>query len=341
MKDLLNIKEFAKLAGVSTATVSRCFSKRNKVSPKTLNEVLELAKKRGFRPNQVAKSSFGGKTRSVGVLLCNLGTSYFADIATGIQQVMLLDDYLPIIISVRQESDAAALHRLIDHRVDGIIACVSDISLSKEELSEIRRFKLPMVTIDGFFNQVEWDNVRCDEVACGRLAAEYLIRCGHRKFGMISSALGIGPSALRFQSFVKTAGQLGVPVDKSAIFTSENRLSADIDSEICSFLRNLGTGYAFYCFNDNEARHLYKAAQQLKWRIPDDISVVGTADLNYAQFLIPPLTTIRQNGMEVGRIAGKIILERINGNDDSYCHVNIDVNLIERNSVKINTRNEC
>lgn len=328
IKKVLNIKEFATVAGVSVATVSRVFSNDAKVAVKTRKMVLDYADKYSYRPNLVAKGLLDGHTQSVGVLLHNLNTSYFADIAYGIQEVMQPLNYLPIISSIRNESGMQSLLRLIDHRVEAIIACVSDFDLSDAELAEIRRFKLPMVTIDKLFHHDDCDNVGSDESACGLLAAECFIKNGHCHLGVFSSGNGIYKNNLRIRSFIETVKRNDIKVSESAIL-----LESEKKFDLAGALSKNGKGFGYYCYNDKDAALIYDATRILNWRIPEDISIIGTADLNFAKFMYPGLTTIRQNGIENGRMAAKIILNRINGDDSGYKHVNSDVALIERGSV--------
>ena len=326
----LNIREFAALAGVSTATVSRVFAEDEKVRPQTAQRVLRLARLHSFRPNTVAQSSFGAKTKSIGVLLCNLRTSYFADIALGIQAYLLPKGYLPIIISERSFArDYVSLRRLVDHRVDGLIACVGERAFVPEELAEIERFSLPVVTVDVWDDAIWKDRIASDEEMIGRLAAEYLVTAGHRNiFFYVESRTPLSMLP-RFVACRKRLSELGVKIARQKYLSvgEENRVEATKE-----FLRRLPLPVACYAYNDNCALTIYRAAEELKLRIPQDISVIGTADLNFSAFLAPPLTTIRQDGQKTGRVAAECLLEMIGGLPPRGA-LNIPVELIERGSV--------
>ena len=322
----MNIKDFAEAAGVSTATVSRVFAHDPKVRAKTAERVRALAEQFDFRPNLVAQSAFNGKTKSLGVLLHSLQTSYFADIATGIQQVLLPKDYLPIIVSLRQGQDFVALRRLVDHRVDGIIAAVGEQDFSETELREINRFQLPVVTIDAFGQFMSSDNVSSDESACGALAAEFFAGKGHSAFYFFAS--NPKPEKLmRYQAYREKLLELGFA---EPVILLEKEYS---DRKLAEALRNCKTPCACYCFNDNDAAALYRAASLAGLRIPEEISVIGTADLNIASTMSPGLTTIRQDGVEIGRLAAELILEKLNSDHITYTKRISSVELIERESV--------
>ncbi len=321
----LNIKEFAKLAGVSTATVSRVFSRDPKVTEATSTRVRELAEEHHFRPNQVAKSSFNGKTRSIGVLLCSLNTSYFADIALGIQQVLLPKDYLPIIVSLRGDADLVSLRRLVDHRVDGIIACIADQSFTNEELREIEIYQLPVVTIDAFAQKLFSDNISSDEEKCGRLAAEYFLKQGHRNIGFVYCSVHDVEKMPRYISFRGALFKAGVEITPDKLYNHNAPLG--------EWLSRQSRPFACYCYNDLDAVKLREAAAALGWSVPEDLSIIGTADLNFAAMMSPPLTTIRQNGCEIGELAAELILKRLAGDTSTHYKVTSDVSLVERGSV--------
>ncbi len=325
----LNIKEFAKVAGVSTATISRVFSRDPKVTDATAARIRELAEQYHFRPNQVAKSAFNGKTRSIGVLLCSLNTSYFADIALGIQQVLLPQDYLPIIISLRGDGDMVSLKRLVDHRVDGIIACIADQSFSNEELREIEIYQLPVVTIDAFAQKLFSDNISSDEEKCGRLAAEYFLKKGHRNLGFVYCSIHDIDQMPRYVGFRGHLFKSGIEIGSGKIYSNNLNISLQ------EWLSRQSRPFACYCYNDTDAAKLRQAADDIGWSVPEDLSIIGTADLNFAAMMSPPLTTIRQNGCEIGELAAELILKRMAGDSSNHYKVTSDVSLIERGSVII------
>lgn len=336
--NVLNIKEFSSLAGVSTATVSRVFAGKKTVTEATRSHVLSLAEQFGFRPNQVAQSSFGGKTKSVGVILCRLTNSYFADIAVGIQRELLKADYLPIVIDLREDGERAGLRRLIDHRVDGIILSIADQTLGEDEIREITRFSLPVVTVDGTGYDMSYDNVSSDDRNSGRIAGEYLTRCGHRHIGYVFSAHERSHTALsRLDGLREALAESGVVIKQSDIINLPVADRPD-DMTLIEHLRGYLTAperpSAIYAFNDYDAVLVYRAAVAAGLRIPDDLSVIGNGGLDFSSVMFPPLSSIRQDGMEIGRQAAVMMLARL----DNYCgsprKIVQTVELIERGSVR-------
>ncbi len=330
---ILNIKDFSEIAGVSVATVSRVFSGKQTVTKKTKEKILTLADQYGFRPNQVAKSSFGGKTKSIGVLLCRLSCSYFADIAIGIQRELLNVDYLPIVIDLGEDGERIGLKRLVDHRVDGIILSIADQSLTEKEIAEITRFSLPVVTVDGTGYKMAYDNVSSDDRAGSRLAGKYLADYGHRQIGFVcSSSFGSLPMLSRLEGLRSALADNDIVLRDRDIIHLEGNHSNQV-KKLVEYLSTPERPTAIYAFNDNDALPVYQAAHQANLRIPTDLSVIGHAGLNFSKVMMPPLTTIQQDGKGIGQKAAQLILERLNNNDMPLRKELHPVSLVERNSV--------
>lgn len=330
----MNIKEFSALAGVSTATVSRVFARNSSVAGKTRERILELAQRHGFRPNQVAKASFGGKTKSVGVLLCRLTNSYFANIAIGVQKVMLAEDYLPIIIDLREDGTRAGIKRLVDHRVDGIIVSISDRSLTPTEIGEIVRFKLPVVTVDGNWLDGAYDNVCSDDYRGGYLAGKFLVENGHRNIVFCGHTISSATAYRRVEGFRDALSEGGVPFSKNNIIEIQSSAVNQVITDLKLAHRLKKSDFtAAYCYNDDDALTLYRIVQSVGMTVPEDFSIIGHADLDFATVMSPALTTIRQDGIAIGKRAATMMLDRLKSVDCGPRLESQNVELIVRESV--------
>ncbi len=336
MSEKMNIKEFAELAGVSTATVSRVFSHQDKVAPRTRERIIELARKYRFRPNQVSQASFGGKTKSVGVLLCRLSCSYFADIAVGIQKEMLGKNYLPIIIDLREDGERAGIKRLVDHRVDGIIISIADQTLTKADISEITHNNLPVVTVDTTILKDAYDNVCSDDIAGGRIAGDLLYANGHRHIGYAYIGSADNPGVQdRLTGLRQSLADKGLTVDPIDI----RRLPPAMDLrdklflDYCEYLRGPERPTAIFAYSDNVAPIIYQAANLAGLKLPDDLSIIGHAGLDFSDLLLPRLTTIYQDARQIGATAAGMLFERINGFNGPPRKAMNEVKLVERDSV--------
>jgi LacI family transcriptional regulator len=332
MSEVMNIKEFAKVSGYSPASISRAFSNKSRISAATANEIVRLAQEYNFRPNRVSAAAFGHRTHSVGVLLYSLTNSYFIDIYNGIRETMNESSYLTIYQEITGEDNYQTLARLVDHRVDGIIMIDISRCLTPTEKAEIKRMKLLLIMIDHSTAMPEVDQVNTDDDKGGRMLANYLLGLGHRHF--ISTSLSNPKSNnirnSSFQEEVKNAGGINEICYLPETPEWKEKFEHDLISQLCRSDRPT----AVFAYNDTCALEVYRIARKLNLRIPDDISVVGYADLNIATIMYPELTTVRQDGYAVGQAAARIFMQRLKNPDAPVKSETIPVTLQIRDSCK-------
>jgi LacI family transcriptional regulator len=311
----LSLRDVARLADVSPATVSRVFSGRATVAPATRQRVLELAERHGFRPSAIGQVAFGGNTRSIGVLLPNLTTSFFADIACGLQQELLQVDYLPMVLQQGSgDPEQRAIQRLLDHRVDGMILHLTDEALQPRDFAVVLKARLPMVMIGAVHPAVSADIVCNDDLAGGREVGTHLVELGHRRLGFVYFGAGHSPSDPRLAGFRDALGQRGMVLREQDVariepFVADN--AARLRADLLRVLRQPDRPTAIFASTDLLAGEVYRVACEVGLRIPRDLSVAGFANLNFSPLMDPPLTTADQFGLDIGRRAARLILDRI------------------------------
>jgi len=310
-----SLREFSRLVGVSPATVSRVFSGSGKVAPETHKRILELAEKLGFRPSAVGQVAFGGDTRSVGVLVPTLEVSFYAQVVSGLQEHLLDVDYLPIVLqSNLGDSDTHAVKRLLDHRVDAMLLTFSSEALTPDDLGIVLRAKVPVVLLGAFRASLALDAIDNDDVAGARTVGEHLVSLGHRRFGFCYFGEGHSNADLRLAGFREALAThaLALP-DTNIIRLHPHHPNREtfMHDELLQLLSRTDRPTAIFASTDDLARAVYAVAKELKLQIPRDLSVVGYANLNFASQIEPPLTTVDQNGREMGKRAAQIILDRL------------------------------
>ena len=313
----LSLRKFAELAQVSPATVSRVFSQPETVAEKTRLKVLELAESMGFRPSPIARAAVGGSTKSVGVVLPSLKVSFFADVLLGLQRRLLQDDYLPMTLSDEGEDSRVTLRRLVDHRMDALVMGCSDESLSYQEVYEIVDPDLPLILIDNVHPGFDCDAVLNDDYAGGRAAGRHLLELGHEIFGFIHYGEGTSNCEQRLDGFRCALREADIDLPEQHIVNmppraeSMEKAHAILRQQLRKLFSDPRRPTAVFASNDRFALETYLACEELGLRIPGDLSVIGFADLEFAPFLNPPLTTIRQYGEDMGRRAAELILARL------------------------------
>ncbi len=338
--------EVSKRAGVSLSTVSRVINNKQDVSPKSRAKIKKILKETGYRPNLLVSGIRHGKTYTIGVIL-SWDLTFDGEIIRGIHDELQVSRYVPAIqiLEPNGPPEIELLHRLLDRRVDGLIMRMIEEKELKSYVGEVLLRKIPVVAVDITLENIGIDFVGNNDELGGRVAAEYLLKFGHRRIGALVFPKTYQTSRSRLESFEST-----VKKNSGATVVSMEDPSFGEDYTFAMKLLNSSqcpTG--IFVNNDRLALGVYAAAEKMRIRIPEDISVIGFGDFVLSQYLKPSLTTIHQQPYEIGRMSARIILERLaskaslegdefskesqDKSDDGYKRLFVDVTLTERQSV--------
>jgi len=329
-----SLRQFARMAGVSPATVSRVFSESELVAPDTRDRIIDLANSCGFRPTAINRVSFGGLTNSVGVMVPHLAVSFFADIATGLQRQLLDADILPVVLQSGIGGDRQGIRRLIDHRVDALVLVLIDESLTSDDFVEVIRADVPLLLLGPLQLGLSCDSVDSDDVQGGRLAGEHLIGLGHRRIGFVYYGEGQSTCDQRLAGFREVLSRAGLELDSRDIAHNPPRHGGEpeLEAELRAILSRPDRPSAFFAPTDLLAMSIYRVARELGLRIPAALSVVGFGDLNFAGYVEPPLTSVIQDGVAIGERAGELIMARLSVRDAPRQTVILPTRLVLRES---------
>lgn len=299
----VSIKEVAKLADVSIATVSRCVNSPEKVSEKTRIKVQDAIVQTGYSPNTLAQSFRRGRTNMVMVVLPSIGDPFFTAVVRGIRTAATAKGYSIIIdetqVNTMTEDEIGAM--VVSRQTDGIILLASMSPFGTKVLSAKSRRALPIVigceTISPELSQ--FPGVHIDNVAAATEATNYLLGNGHKRIAMIyglESSLLTKDREFGYRAAMNKAGQ---PIEDGWVV--EGELTLDGARRATRKLLNHGhRPTAIFCANDEMAMGCIHEIKSFSLRIPDDISVMGFDDIRYAEIMDPPLTTISQPAEEIG-----------------------------------------
>ena len=310
----VSIKEVAKLAGVSIATVSRCINNPEKVTEKTRVKVQDAILNTGYSPNTLAQSFRRGRTNLVMVVLPSIGDPFFTAVMRGIHKAARETGY-SVVIEETQRNTMTADEigaMLVSNQTDGIILLASMSPFGTEILSARTRRKLPIVigceTVSPELQDLP--SVHIDNVAAAKEATNYLIDRGHSKIGMIygeESSLLTKDRELGYREAMKRAG---LTIEEG--WVAEGKLTLDgARSATRKLLSQKNRPTAIFCANDETAIGCLHEIKSAGLSVPDDISLVGFDDTRYAAVTDPPLTTISQPGEEIGERVMKRLYRQI------------------------------
>lgn len=304
----VGMAEIAERCGVSSMTVSRVLAGKSELhKDETVDLVQEVARQMGYSPNLVAKSMQSGRTGMIGVILRPSHGSWFSDLQCGIHDHLLARGFLPLTLAMTDDAgrNDAMLHEMLGRRVEGLVVWLPH----DEVLEECRRSRLPVVMVDTTHPRAaSFDFVGTDDRAGGRLAAEHLIELGHRHTAVI---------ALRDLSSMRNRSSAFVAAMESESGAACRSCFVEVSGgeETCAVIRDVlassSRPTAIFAGNDSIAWAVIHEARAMGIVVPRDLSVVGYADLDFAEMITPALTTVRQAPETIGQRAADVLLDSI------------------------------
>ena len=318
------LKDVAEAANVSLSAASRILrGERDRFGAETCERVIAAARRLGWRKNLLVSSMQTGRTKTIGVIIPPYD-SFWVGVLSGIHAALAVADYLPITVWVGDatvhpamapqddQEGFAQIDRLLDRRVDGLILWPRFAASYYDHFRELIERRVPVAVIDHESSAERIaDSIETDEEQATHEVAEYLIRLGHTRIACVSTIEDKWHAwAKRRRShFEDTLRRLSL-VDYE--FWQISAQAADAVEQVTDMLASWRPS-AVFAVTDHEAVVVYHAAHELGLRIPEDLSVIGFADLDFAAMLTPPLTTIRQRPKEIGRQAARLIVDRLEG----------------------------
>jgi DNA-binding LacI/PurR family transcriptional regulator len=303
-------------------TVSRVVTGNGYVSSELRRKVERVIARLGYSPNRLARSLKGASTRTIGVLLPDLGNPFAADLAQGVEEVLLAQGYYPFVVIARGGSkrEEAAIQGFIDHRVAGAVLATRCSSLDRDALAGIARKRFPVVVVGPEFGGEGIDHVIASYRRGGFEATGHLIAAGRRRIAFLGSSADEPRPLLRFQGYLDALGEHGLRAERSLAVAPEKVapekpvawMSHHDGYECMNRLLDLSKPPdAVFARNDYAATGALRAMRERGVRVPDDIALVGFDNVVCAAYSSPPLTTVNQFSFEQGKKAADLLLQRI------------------------------
>jgi LacI family repressor for deo operon, udp, cdd, tsx, nupC, and nupG len=307
---MVRISDVAKLANVSTATVSRVLSNAGNVKKETTEKVLEAIQKLNYQPNMLARQLRKLETKTVLVVVPDITNTFFSKVLRGIEQVAIENGYQVLLGDTGNdvERESEYLNILRQRKADGMILLTArmDRSLLEEMVSEF-----PVVLACEYLEGAEIPTVSIDNISSARKATEYLISLGHRRIGFISGPLNVILSRDRLKGFHQAMAQHNIPVESFLVQEGDFSFESGYNM-MMKFLALEKPPTAVFAANDEMAIGAIKAIKSKGLSVPNNISVVGFDDIKFASIYEPALTTISQPMFEIGKKAMELLIKLIN-----------------------------
>ncbi len=325
-----NIREVARLAGVSVATVSRTLKSPERVLPQTRDKVNAAVEQAGYRPNLMAVQFRSRRTGNLVILVPTIANTFFARVISGAQQAAQAAGYRLLLCDtqgqVQIEQEFSAL--VYAHQADGVIQLrASDPFESMPAGAE----SLPLVNACEVVKNAPYPTISLDNRAAAQAMTEHLIGLGHRRIGIIKGPRSSPLTLDRVAGYQDALSQAGIAVDPSLICHGDFTLKAG-DDGAGAMLALADRPSALFCENDEMAIGALRRIKQMGLRVPEDISLVGFDDIPFAAYCDPPLTTIAQPAEAFGQKAVEMLIALIEKKPIAVRHVVLSFELTVRGS---------
>jgi LacI family transcriptional regulator len=328
---VITARDVARLAHVSTSTVSHVINGTRPVSPQLRDRVLAAMQDLGYEPNAVARSLKIKRSHTLGLIISDIANPFFTAVVRGVEDVAQAKGYMLIVGNSDEDptKEEAYLRLLAARRVDGLI--LAPAGEPHPYLDRLVRDAFPLVFLDREVPQLPVPAVLLDSIVAAEEAVRHLIGLGHRRIGMIAGRSRISSTSDRIAGYRHALAAAGIPYDQDLVVSGGSRAEGGAAAaEALLELRPRPT--ALFTANNLMTIGAIGAVQARGLRIPEDIAVVGFDDFSWADVFRPRLTTVAQPTYELGRVAAELLVRRIDEGDTPPARVVLPGRLIVRES---------
>lgn len=334
-KDKITLKDIAEIAGVTSMTVSRVVNGKGLVKESTRQRILKIVKELDYKPNLLARSLSSMKSKTIGIIIPKTEQvfldNYLAQILTGVMTVVKENDYKLMIYPVEDSDNNGNLYLTAARSklVDGILLLKPKIN--DKNLSSLAESGFPYLLINHRSNSEEYNYIDTDMYHSTISVVNYLYEKGCRNIGFIAGNMEEQNSIDQLEGYKKGLENVGLPFDENdVIFAKANAGKAYTDLE--NWLRMETIPDAIICATDYIAIAVIDRLKVEGIAVPDDIAVVGFNDIDLAKFIRPPLTTVKQPLLRIGKTAAENLIAMIEAKKEAPVQNSLELQLIIRES---------
>jgi LacI family transcriptional regulator len=328
-----SIKDVAKEAGVSIATVSRVLNDVDVVNEETKKKVQDAIKKLGYRPNIVARSLKTQRTKTVGILIPDISSQLYPEIVRGTEDVANIYDYNIILCNSDSdlEKEKEYLRVLKEKMVDGLLYMSS--SLEPEIVSLIKELELATVLVETTDKEKTFPSVSIDNREAGYDAVSYLLNKGNTKIAYVGVHKdAVNAAAARYFGYEDALKEKGIAIDENLIYFGEVKAKEGYEG-IKTILEKTEID-AVFCASDELAMGAINGLRDKGISVPEEVDVIGFDDIYTASLFYPKLTTVAQPMYDMGSVGMRMLIKLINKKELEEKTYILPYELIERDSTK-------
>jgi LacI family transcriptional regulator len=334
--EMISMKEIAKEAGVSQATVSRVINGNNRVNPDIRQRVLNVIRKNDYQPNIIAKSLVSNTSKLIGVIVTDIANPFFVDIIKAVEEETSRLGYSIILCNSDMDptKEKKYINMLKSYNVDGILLAPCDDDA--EYLENLKNHNLPIVLITNDYKG--YTCVSISHSLAGKEVANHLVNLGYGRF------VFVGPGGDDKEiGFKNGLVQRDIDIDRK-YFSVKNKPYDALKANLSALLKDQpnteGTG--IFVFNDINALNVLHILKELAVKVPEDVAIVGFDNTYISREISPTLSTVAQPIDQIGIRSVELLLEKIGTrNTAPERHIQLDSRLVVRESSLKMTRSQC
>jgi DNA-binding LacI/PurR family transcriptional regulator len=327
------MREIAERAGVSIGTVSHVINGTATVRDKLRKRVLEVISNLGYQPSELARGLRRNQTSMLVMMIPDVTNPFFPAVVRGVEDVAYKSSFRLVLCNTDNDprKEVSYLSEMRSYRPAGWLVIPSADSELASKFQSIVSGP-PVVCIDRQPPGWQGDVVLAANESGAYSAARHLLRMGHRQLAVITGPLHLANAVERLEGFKRALNEAKVKIDPDYIQEARFERVSGYHAAL-RLLRMLPRPTAIFACNDLMALGVFLAARELGIRCPEDLSIVGFDNLDFAEFTAPALTTVHQSGYQLGTAAARLLLDRINGSERPPQSVVLPSELKVRNSV--------
>ncbi len=303
-----DIRTVAALAKVSIATVSRTINQSPAVSQKLSQRVWQAIEQLNYFPNTHARSLVSGRSRILGIIVENITNPFFPELISSFEEIAVAHGYEILVSSTNINSASqltSCVRRMLERKVEGV--AVLTFGSEESVLDQLAIHNMPIVLAEFHLDDPKVSTILLDYSAGIHAAVQHLAQLGHKRIGFLAGPHTLHSANTRLANFQQSMQDANLKVQKNWIIESDHTLKGGVTGfERIMALKSPPT--ALICSNDMTAIGVLRAAYMAGMRVPQDLSVIGLDDIDFAEFTLPPLTTIRLSRVELAKAAFDALL---------------------------------
>jgi len=328
------MKDVARLAGVSTSTVSHVINKDRFVSEAITDKVAAAIKTLNYAPSALARSLKLNQTRTIGMLITASTNPFYSELVRGVERSCFERGYSLVLCNTEGDEQRMNqnLETLMQKRVDGLLLLCTETHQPSQEIMQ-RYPSVPTVMMDWAPFDGDSDLIQDNSLLGGDLATQHLIDRGYTRIGCLTGPLDKTPARLRLEGYRKAMHRAGLRIPDGYEITGNFEFGGGF-AAMQQLLAHPVPPEAVFAGNDAMAVGAYQALYQAGKRIPEDMGIVGYDDIELARYMTPPLTTVHQPKDELGELAIDVLIHRMAQPDQQQQRVQLTPELVVRGSTR-------